>query len=79
MESKPEKGHGKTGESAKKKHINDTGLQGFELRGKVEKVWTNNTIEKEEQRRLNRNLEDYYTGEDSIEWEREPFELVLKR
>jgi len=39
---------------------NDSGLQGFELRGKVGKVRTNNTREKEEQRRLNRNLEDYY-------------------
>ena len=33
----------KTGESAEKSHKNDSGLQGFELRGKVEEVWTNNT------------------------------------
>jgi len=50
-----ETGHGTSRESAKKSHKNDPGLQGFELQGKVEKVWTNNTGEKEEQRRLNRN------------------------
>ena len=52
MESIPETGHGKTIESAKKSHKNDPWLQGFELQGKVEKVWTNNTGEEEEQRRL---------------------------
>src|SRR6218665_3269388 len=35
---------------------NESGLQGFELRGKVDKVWDNNAGEKEEQRRLNRSL-----------------------
>src|SRR6218665_2860989 len=35
---------------------NDSGLQGFELRGTVDKVWANNAGEKEEQRRLNRSL-----------------------
>ena len=29
---------------------------GFELRGTVDKVWANNTGEKEEQRRLNQRL-----------------------
>jgi len=46
MESIPEtgeRGHGKPGEIAKNSHKNDLGLQGFELRAKVEKVWTNNT------------------------------------
>ena len=56
MESKPESGHGKTGESAKKSHKNDSGLQGFELQGNVESMWTNNTGEKEAQRTLNRSL-----------------------
>src|SRR6218665_1603537 len=46
----------KIGESAKKSHKNDSGLQGFELRGTVDKVWANNAGEKEEQRRLNRSL-----------------------
>ena len=32
-------------ESAKKSNKNDPLLQGFELRGKVEKVWSNNTGE----------------------------------
>src|SRR6218665_3149406 len=49
-------GYGKIGESAKKSHKNDSGLQGFELRGTVDKVWANNAGEKEEQRRLNRSL-----------------------
>jgi len=44
------------GESAKKSHKNDSGLEVFKLRGKVDKVWANNTGEKEEQRRLNRSL-----------------------
>src|SRR6218665_1592372 len=39
---------------------NDSGLQGFELRGTVDKVWANNAGEKEEQRRLNRSLKDYH-------------------
>ena len=52
MESIPETGYGKTGESAKRSHKNDSGLQGFELRGTVDKVWANNAGEKEEQRRL---------------------------
>ena len=56
MESIPEAVHGKTGESAKKSHKNYPGLQGSELRGKVEKVWTNNTGEMEEQRKFNRSL-----------------------
>jgi len=60
MESIPEIRHGKTGESAKKSHENDSGLQGLELWGQVEMVWTNNTGEMEEQRRLNRSLLDYY-------------------
>ena len=41
MESIPETGYGKTGESAKKSRKNDPGLQGFELRAKVEKLWAN--------------------------------------
>src|SRR6218665_1133120 len=56
MESASETGCGKIGESAKKSHKNDSGLQGFELRGTVDKVWANNAGEKEEQRRLNRSL-----------------------
>src|SRR6218665_3152962 len=56
MESASETGYGKIGESAKKSHKNDSGLQGFELRGTVDKVWANNAGEKEEQRRLNRSL-----------------------
>ena len=56
MESVSKTGYGKIGESAKKSHKNDSGLQGFELRGTVDKVWANNAGEKEEQRRLNRNL-----------------------
>ena len=46
-ESVPETGYGRTGESAKKSHKNDFGIQGFKLRGKVNKVWTDNTGEKE--------------------------------
>ena len=53
MESVPETGYVKIGESAKKSHRNDAGLQGFELLGKV---WASNAGEKEEQRRLNRSL-----------------------
>ena len=56
MESVSETGYGKIVESAKKSHKNDSGLQGFELRGTVDKVWANNAGEKEEQRRLNRSL-----------------------
>jgi len=52
MEPIPEAGHGKIGESAEKSHKNDTGLLRFELLGKVEKVWSNNTGEKKEQRSL---------------------------
>jgi len=37
-ESTSERGHGKTEESAKKSHKNDSVLQGFESLGKVEKV-----------------------------------------
>jgi len=40
----PETGHIKTEVFAKKSNKNDSGLQEFELRGKVEKVWTNNTV-----------------------------------
>jgi len=43
IHSIPEAGQGKTGESAKNSHKNYPRLQGFELRGKVERVWTNNT------------------------------------
>src|SRR6218665_1813502 len=50
MESVSETGYGKIGESAKKSHTNDSGLQRFELRGKVDKVWANNDGEKEEQK-----------------------------
>jgi len=56
MESIPQAGHGKTEENAMKSHKNDSGLLGFQLRGKVENVWTNNTVEKEENRRLSRSL-----------------------
>src|SRR6218665_3691894 len=55
MESVPETGYGKIGESAKKSHKNESGLQGFELRGTVDKVWDDNAGEKEEQRRLRPN------------------------
>jgi len=41
LESIPEPGHRKTGESAEKSHKNDLGLQGVELRRNVDKVWTN--------------------------------------
>jgi len=34
--------------------------EGFELRGKVEKVWPRNTGEKEEQKRLVESLQDIY-------------------
>ena len=43
-------------EKVQKEPQNDSGFQGFELRGKVAKVCTNNTGEKEEQRRLNLSL-----------------------
>src|SRR6218665_456231 len=56
MESASETGYVKIGERAKKSHNNDSGLQGFELRGSFDKVWANNAGEKEEQRRLNRSL-----------------------
>jgi len=59
MESAPEIGYGKTGESSKS-HKHDSGLQGFELRVKVDKILANNTGEEEVQRRLNRSLYDYY-------------------
>ena len=48
-------GYGKTGESAKESHKNDSGLQVFKLRGNVDKVWAN-TRENDEPRRLNRSL-----------------------
>jgi len=35
--------------NAKTSQKNDSGSQGFEIRGKVERVWTNNTGEKDEQ------------------------------
>ena len=47
MESVSETVYGKIGESAKKSDKNDSGLQGFELRGTVDKVWVNNAGEKE--------------------------------
>ena len=68
MESISETGYGKTGESIKKSHKNNSGLQGFELRGKVEKVWTNNTGE----RRSRGDLIEAYkiiTGKEAIQWE----------
>src|SRR6218665_2496160 len=57
-------------ESAKKSHSNDSGLQGFELRGKVERVWTNNTEEKEERRRHLIEAYKIITGKESIHLER---------
>src|SRR6218665_1316545 len=68
MEPIPATGYGKIGETAKKSHKNDSRLQVFKLRGKVDKVWANNTGEKKEQRRLNRSY--YYWKEKSIQWER---------
>ena len=56
MESLPETGHGETGECVKKSKKKYSGLQGFELREMIENVWTNNTGEKEEQRKLNLRL-----------------------
>ena len=39
----------------------------FKLQEKADKAWANNTGEKEEQRRLNRSLEDYYwKGMDTV-------------
>ena len=52
MKSIPGTGQGKTGECAKKSHKNDPWLQEFDIRGKVEKVWTNNIGEREKQRRV---------------------------
>jgi len=46
---------------------NDSGLQGFESRGKAEKVWTNNTVEKELQRRLNQSIYKIITGKEAIQ------------
>src|SRR6218665_4057077 len=69
MEPIPATGYGKIGETAKKSHKNDSRLQVFKLRGKVDKVWANNTGEKKEQRRLNRSLYDYYWKGIDIEWE----------
>src|SRR6218665_2543546 len=70
MESVPERGYGKSGESAKKSHKNDSGLQGFELRGMVDKVWAKNAGAKEEQRRFNRSRYKIIAGKESIQWER---------
>src|SRR6218665_1314791 len=69
MESASETGYGKIGESAKKSHKNDSGLQGFELRGTVDKVWANNAGEKRSRGDL---IEAYkiITGKESIQWER---------
>lgn len=65
----PETGHEKTGDSAKKSLKNYLGIQGFELSGKDEKVWTNNIGEMKGQRRLNRSQLDYY-WKGSLQWER---------
>jgi len=54
MESIPETGYGKL----EKVQIGiTTMMQGYKLRGKVDKLWANNTGEtEEEQRRLNRRI-----------------------
>ena len=69
MEPTPCTRHGKTGGSrpTMTSYKNDSGLQGFESRGKAEKVWTNNTVEKELQRRLNQSIYKIITGKEAIQ------------
>src|SRR6218665_1671572 len=69
MESASETGYGKIGESAKKSHKNDSGLQGFELRERLIRCGLT-TLEK---RRSRGGLVEAYkiiTRKESIQWER---------
>src|SRR6218665_2306904 len=77
MESTPETGREVPGESAKKSHTNYPWLHKFELRGKVEKAWTNNTGEMRSRGDL---IEAYkiIEGKESIHWERF-FELISSK
>jgi len=71
MEFIPETVHGKAGENANNSHENDSGLQGFELRGKAEKVWTNSSTTLEKRRSRGDiikayNLDYYWKGSNTV-------------
>ena len=59
----------KTGESAAKSHKHDAGLQALELRGRVEKKWTNNTGERRSRGDLMKAY-DSITGKEPMQWRR---------